>query len=423
MSLWKIAWRSIQQRGLASLLTAVSMALGVSLVVMVLVVHHLIDQSFRRSAQGFDLLVGAKGGRLELVLSTVYHLGRPPGTIPYSYYRELNEGRFAGDVEVAIPICLGDNYLGFPLVGTLPERFTKLQYLEGQSYRFAAGRNFEPEHDDEAVIGAQVAEKTDLALDKSFRPTHGLTERGADAHQHGALKVVGVLARTGTPVDRAIYMNLDAFYHMEGHLKPVEGSTPATAADAHADHPPIPDEAKQVTAVLLCVKPQAVMSLAARIDREPTAQAVKPGQEISALLEGLLGNVQIVLLLLAVMVVIVAGIGMLVSMYNSMSERRHEIAIMRALGARRRTVMLVVLLESILLSLAGGALGAALGHGVIGLLAPLIAGQTGLPIEPWQFQANELILLPALVLLAAAIGYLPALVAYRTDVAKSLAGA
>jgi putative ABC transport system permease protein len=309
----------------------------------------------------------------------------------------LNEGRFAGDVEVAIPICLGDNYLGFPVVGTVPERFTKLQYLEGQSYRFAAGRNFDPEHDDEAVIGAAVAEKTDLALDKSFRPTHGLTERGADAHQHEAMKVVGVLARTGTPVDRAIFINLDAFYHMEGH------------------------EAKQVTAVLLCVKPQAVMSLAAKIDREPTAQAVKPGQEISTLLEGLLGNIQIVLLLLAVMVVIVAGIGMLVSIYNSMSDRRHEIAIMRALGARRRTVMLVVLLESILLSLAGGVLGAALGHGVIGLSAPLIAGQTGLPIEPWQFQANELILLPALVLLAAAIGYLPALVAYRTDVAKSLA--
>jgi putative ABC transport system permease protein len=397
MSLWKIAWRSIQQRGLASLLTAVSMALGISLVVMVLVVHHVIDQSFRRSAQGFDLLVGAKGGRLELVLSTVYHLGRPPGTIPLSYYQELSEGRMAGGVEVAIPICLGDNYLGFPLVGTVPERFTKLQYLEGQNYRFAVGRNFDPEHDDEAVIGAAVAEKTDLALDKTFRPTHGLTERGADAHQHGALKVVGVLARTGTPVDRAIFINLDAFYHMEGH------------------------ESQRLTAVLLCVKPQAVMSLAARIDREPIAQAVKPGQEISSLLEGLLGNIQIILLLLAVMVVIVAGIGMLVSIYNSMSERRHDIAIMRALGARRRTVMLVVLLESILLSLAGGALGAALGHGVIGVLSPLIAGQTGLPIEPWQFQANELILLPALVLLAAAIGYLPALVAYRTDVAKSLA--
>lgn len=428
MSLWKIAWRSIQQRGLASLLTAISMALGVALVVMVLVVHQVIDQSFRRSAQGFNLVVGAKGGRLDLVLSTVYHFGQPPGTIPYRVYRELREGRYAGDVEVAIPLCLGDNYVGFPIVGTIPERFTKLQYLEGQTYTFQAGRNLDPAHEEEAVIGWQIAQQTDLVLGKEFRPAHGLTDKAADAQQHRPMKVVGVLARTGTPVDRAIYCNLEAFYHMEGHTTHAEPDAhdmpdahgKPDAHDKHDAEHEIPDSAKQVTAVLVCTRPQAVLALATKINRDTPAQAVRPAQEISALLEGVLGNIQIVLLILAITVVLVAGIGMLVSMYNSMSERRHEIAVMRALGARRRTVMAVVLLESILLSLCGGALGATLGHGLVGLGGPWIASSTGIPIEPWAFQANELILLPGLVLLATVIGYLPAVVAYRTDVAKSL---
>ena len=424
MSLWKIAWRSIQQRGLASLLTSVSMALGVALVVMVLVVHQVIDQSFRRSAQGFNLVVGAKGGRLDLVLSSVYHFGQPPGTIPYAVYRELSEGRYAGDVEIAIPLCLGDNYVGYPVVATTPERFTKLQYLEGQTYQFVAGRNLDPAHEEEAVIGWQVAQKTDLTLGKEFRPAHGLTHQGADAHQHPPMKVVGVLARTGTPVDRAVYVNLDAFYHMEGHAGACTHESHAKD-EKHADHAghdhEIPDAAKQLTAVLVCTRPQAVHALATRINREMPAQAVRPAQEISALLEGVLGNIQIVLLILAATVVIVAGIGMLVSMYNSMSERRREIAVMRALGARRRTVMVVVLWEAILLALGGGVLGAVLGHGLVGLAAPWIAGSTGIPIEPWVFQPNELILLPALVVLATVIGYLPAVIAYRTDVAKSLA--
>ena len=125
---------------------------------------------------------------------------------------------------------------------------------------------------------------------------------------------------------------------------------------------------------------------------------------------------------MAVMVVIVAGIGMLVSMYNSMSDRRREIAVMRALGARRRTVMVIVLLESILLALGGGALVVLLGHGLVGLLGPAIQDQVGVTIDALHAQWNELLLVPGLIMLAVAIGYMPAVVAYRTDVAKSLSG-
>ena len=163
--------------------------------------------------------------------------------------------------------------------------------------------------------------------------------------------------------------------------------------------------------------------MAQTINQGAEAQAAVPGDEISQLFEGTIGDVQWVLLLFAVMIVIVAGIGIMVSIYNSMSDRRQEIAVMRALGADRVTIMLVVLLESILLSLGGGVLGLLLGHGVVELLGPLIAERIGMSVNLLQFRAMELVLIPGLVVLASVVGYLPAVAAYRTDVARWLMAA
>ena len=167
-------------------------------------------------------------------------------------------------------------------------------------------------------------------------------------------------------------------------------------------------------------KPQLAMTLPEVINEGQVAQAVAPAPVITELFDGIVGNVQLLLLVLAVLVVVVAGIGILVSIYNSMSERRHEIAVMRALGASRLTVMAVVLTESILLSLGGGVPGLLLGHGLIGVLGPTIAAQTGVVVSTLQFDPAELILIPGLIILATLVGFLPAMSAYRTDVAKSL---
>jgi putative ABC transport system permease protein len=470
MSLWKIAWRSIQQRALASSLTAVSMALGVTLVISVLVIHGVIDASFRENAQGYDLIVGGKGGALQLVLNTVFYLSRPTQNLPWSFYKKFTPGgRFAKAVQVAIPVCMGDNYEGFRVVGTTPQMFDVITY-QGQKVQFAEGRCFNPEHYFEAVIGARVARKTGLKLGQQFRPTHGVDVPASQGHQHEPFTVVGILAPTGTPNDRALFINIEGFFHLEGHVK--ETTPPAELAEkpnprpalanagvaarangsgdngvspgGHAGKPsaqpdehhagehhhdfgpdePVPDELKEVTAILVRTNmenPVLGMALKKMIDKEePDAQAVHPAREITELFDGIVGNVQKLLLLFAVLVLIVAGIGIMVSIYNSMSERRHEISVMRALGAGRITVMLVILLESILLSLGGGGLGLLLGHGLIGLLNPIIVEQTGVSV-PWlQFNLLELILIPGLLILASLVGYLPALAAYRTDVAKSL---
>lgn len=475
MSLWKIAWRSMQQRAVASWLTAISVGMGVALIVAVLVVHQVVDRSFRRGAQGYDLIIGAKGSALQLVLDTVFYLGQPVDLIPYSYYREFTEGRFVPAVRVAIPICTGHDYKGFRCVATIPDMFERLTYLDNREFEFLEGRNFYAENYFEAVAGYTAAKKLKLTVGQQVRPT-GYGAGGKDQHEDEPFTIVGILAPTGTPIDRAIFLNMEGFFRSKAHrtgptseeeilresgfrvvedqagekrtpvAKAAESqtpeangsgeSTPEPAAGDHQhdikeehrhDHEEISDEDRRLSAILVVTEldnnPQLAMALPRIVNEEPYAQAVAPARVIAELFEGIVGNVQKVLLILAVLVVIVAGIGITVSIYNSMSERRHEIAIMRALGASRGTVMAVILLESILLSLGGGFLGVIMGHSLVAILSPTIAEYTGVIVSGLDFQLAELILVPGLIVLATAVGYLPALMAYRTDVAKALIAA
>ena len=522
MSLWKIAWRSMQQRALASCLTGVSMALGVALVVTVLVIHSVVDRFFRQSSQGYDMIVGAtKGGQLQLVLNTVYHLSKPVENLPYSFYKEFlkdgeHPGKFAGLVDVAVPLCLGDSYQEFRVVGTTPEMFEV--WAPYQEYEFAEGRNFEHDNYFEGVIGSVVASTTGLKVGEQFQPSHGV-EATEGAHKHDAFTVVGILKPTGTPNDRALFINMEGFYLLRGHAKEEEEGESqkaegrngehdehdhdahdhdamhdehddhgdehhadekhATGAghdhDEHADddhsvshkehaehdhdehgssdrgaehehgehehgehehgaghhehehaHTPLPESQREVTAILVrsvANNPLASMNLRRMINKGNEAQAVLPAMEINVLLEMIVGNLRSLLLALSVLIVIVAGIGIMVSIYNSMSDRRRDIAVMRALGARRATVFMVILLESILISLSGGAVGLLLGHGLIAAAGPWVLAHTGFAMSGVQFSIAELCLIPGLVAGASFFGYLPALAAYRTDVAKALSAA
>ncbi len=491
MSLWKIAWRSIQQRAVASGLTAFSMALGVSLVVTVLVFFGVLYQSLHRGAEGYDLIVGPRGGPEQLVLSTIFYIGDPVGKLPYQFYKDLEEGRINKNVEAVIPVCLGHSFQGFRVIGTTPEIFDRLTYFGGRSYEFADGDNFASDDPFAAVAGAVAAKETGLRPGAKFKATHGT---GQSAAQHDEeFTVTGVLKPTGTPVDRAIFVNMEGFYLIHSpvgqsshrdtdtaasHAEPpatqkpdpteadsdrqmasaegaeashsprpaaanVNGATPETsvtgaAAETHTDdrsnthhqnhqHDHDHDNHREVSALLVIVPdrpPGLVEKVAFELNNGTfdgvQVQAVVPGRVVASLFERFVGKLEAVLLVMAVLIVVVAGVGIMVSMYNSMSERRREIAIMRALGANRVTVMLVVLMESILLSLGGGALGMLLGHGLVTVLAPWIAQWTGVSVGLFQFRLVELLLVPGLIVLASVVGYLPAVIAYRTDVAEAL---
>jgi putative ABC transport system permease protein len=424
MSLFKIAWRSIQQRGLASALTGLSMALGVALVVAVLVIHAVVADSFRRnSSLGYDLIVGAKGGKLQLVLNTVYHLSSPVENIPYSLLKELNEGQYKAYVAKAIPYCLGDNYQGFRVVATIPDLFEEDYDDGGHKYTFAQGRDFKKEAPFEGVAGAIAARRLGLKVGDTFRPAHGVL----DDHQgikHDAFTIVGILEPTGTPNDRALFINMEGFYLLENHAKPdpKEEAAGTPHKDDHDHATPLPESKRELTAILVRTSSLAASRLLPnRINEGNLAQAVLPSREILELFGAIVDPIQWLLLGLTVLIVIVSGIGILVSIYNSMSERRREIAVMRALGARRGTILTIVLLESILLSLTGGAVGWLLGRGLIAALSPVISAQTGVAIGLARILPSELLLIPGLMVLAALVGYLPAMTAYRTDVARALA--
>jgi len=491
MSLWKIAWRSIQQRAVASALTSFSMALGVALVVTVLVFFGVLYQSLHRGAEGYDLIVGPRGGTEQLVLNTVFYIGDPVGKLPYQFYKDLEEGRINKNVEAVIPVCMGHIYQGFRVIGTTPEIFDRLTYFGGQSYQFADGENFRAEDPFAAVAGAVAAKESGLRPGAKFKATHGTGQSAARQHEE-EFTVTGVLKPTGTPVDRAIFVNMEGFYLIHAKKDQSSEGTEAdgTKAAEHTSVPPAQqnsnshndDRLQQIAAIsattrakseagsggkadgdlpqahsshsaeshsdacdnhdcqhhdhhdhrevsaLLVVVPERPPGLVEKVAFELNngtfdgvqVQAVVPGRVVASLFERFVGKLEAVLLVMAVLIVVVAGVGIMVSIYNSMSERRREIAIMRALGANRVTVMLVVLLESILLALGGGALGMLLGHGLVTALAPWIAQWTGIAVGLFQFRLVELLLIPGLIALASAVGYLPAVIAYRTDVAEAL---
>jgi putative ABC transport system permease protein len=456
MPLWKIAWRSVQRRALASGLTAFSMALGVMLVVAVLLIHGVIAESFRNnSSLGYNLILGAKGGRLQLVLNTVFYLSEPVENIPYTFYQEFlsaeeredgQDGRWKDYVERVVPVCMGDYFQKYRVVGTIPKMFDDFVYNEDTQarYEFAAGRNFQHLSEEygffEAVIGATVARETGLQVGDAIASTHGSTEGERHADQ---FYIVGILAPSGTPNDRAVFVNMEGFYLLKGHAKPVKGdpATPVSSpeVDSRLRRTPLPISQREVTALLVKTSPIITRGLSNTINEGSVAQAVFPVGEITSLFSRIVQPFQRVLLALTIMICIVSGISILVSIYNSMSDRRREIAIMRSLGAGRYTVMAVVLLEAVILSLGGGLLGWLTGHSLIALASPLIEAETGVtiglfdlapavnllayltedPIINLEFSA-EWILVPGLILLAVAVGFLPAVAAYRTDVADAL---
>ena len=394
-----------------------------------------------RSAQGYDIVVGPpKGSPLEIVLGAVFYSNYLSDTIPYGYFQQIETGPFSPDVETAIPIALADRVFGgMQVVATTPKFFSELIYLNRYPYTFRSGQNMGADGDFEAVLGYTAAQKTKLKVGDRFKASLSEHVPSEDTPEPDLFTVVGILDPTGTPNDQAMFINLEGFFEMNKHVRTTAMDT--VLSQRRAD--------QRISAVLVVMKNKHVapivtedkygmtevyidpdmtipdwnpltMSLSRRLVEHLDVQVASPIYEIGRLFDTIIGDMQKVLYLFAVMVIFVAGIGMTVSIYNSMNERRQEIAIMRALGASRGTIMLIILLESILLSLGGGVIGVFIGHGLIAAVGPKIASAVMVVVNPWHFQVEELILIPGLIILASLVGYLPAVVAYRTDVAQSL---
>jgi putative ABC transport system permease protein len=400
MTLWLLVRRSLRQHLLSTIVTALSLSLAGGLLMTVWSLKTQARQTFERMDGGWDAVLGARSSKLQLVLNAIFHLESSPGNI-----RPTDLATLAANpaVKAVVPIAMGDNYLGFRIVGTTTNHFTDHEYAEGRKFRVREGRVFEDGYR-EALLGAFAAHKLGLKIGDEFKPYHGLNyaSKPADNVQHEEIYVVvGILEASNTPADRVVWIPVAGIQNMAGH-------DPATAQD--------------VSAALVKLRDPAA---GFRLDQLYNKQGDRltfawPIGTVMAQLFDKIGWFDNVLTLVAWLVAVVAAASVLASIYNSMSARRRDLAILRALGARRRIIFTAIIAEATTIAAIGAACGFFVHFALLFGAASLVRTQTGVVIEPFQPGWVWLWAPAALMGLAALAGTVPAFKAYDVDVASSL---
>ena len=404
--------RSLRQHLLSTIVTAVSVALATGLTMAVFAIRDQAYVAFTGGRTGFDAVLGARGSQLQLVLNAVFHLETSPGNVPWSLYEAIKADP---GVALAIPYAVGDSYEGYRIVGTTPERFSAVESPTGRGLVMEAGRVFTQEAD-EAVIGSVVARRLGLHVGDEFAPAHGLVAEASAPHDDH-YRVVGIMAPTNSPSDRVIWIPIDGVFRMSGHVLRGTGR-PYRAVEGA----PIPEEHREVSAVMLTLAdPQAGFFLSQRINGQgKVATLAWPIGRVVAELFDRIGWITQVLALVAYLVVAVAAGSVLASIYNTMNERRREFAILRALGARRAVVSLVIVLEAATITALGVIGGGVVYLGILAVARAVIRAQTGVVLDVLAWHPALWMTPVALLALGALAGLVPAWKAYRTDVADHL---
>jgi putative ABC transport system permease protein len=397
MNLLQLAWSYLRASPLGTLLNVLLLALGVGTIGFVVIANGQIAGSLNRDAQGVDLVVGAKGSPIQLILTGIFHLDAPTGNVPLKSALELAKDPL---IRRVIPQSLGDNFRGFWIVGTTPD------YINLYRGAYAAGRAWNIKM--EAVLGAIVAEQTRLGVGDRFVGSHGLAEGGA-VHADNVYTVTGVLKPTGTVLDRLVVVNTESVWFVH------EGEV------TDPDEMRVIEDERQVTVLLVqYATPLAAASLPRKINSETNMQAASPALE-SARLFRMVGVGADVIRAFGGVVLATAALSLFIALYHALNERAYDIAVLRTLGARRASIALMLVLEALMLAVLGGLLGLLLAHGLAAILASWMQEQRSLHIDPWAFSAEELwLLLPAL-LAAAAAAVLPSWRAARADISATLA--
>ncbi len=398
MTLPLIVYRSLRQHALSTLITAGSIALACGLLMTVWVVKTQAQAAFVSTSTAFDAVLGARGSKLQLVLNGIFHLEASPGNLAASDYELI---RKHPAVKTAIPIAVGDNLRGYRIVGTVPQLLTNVEYAPEKKYAVAPGGKVFGEAAREAVVGSFAAERLGLKVGSTFQPFHGLTFDEKALHEE-VFTVTGILAPTNTPADKVIWVPIKGVQTMSGH-------DPKAATD--------------VSAVLIQLRAaSAGVMLDLMINKQGNRMTF--AYPVGAIMADFFGKISWfdrVLALVAYLVALVAAGSVLASIYNSMSARQRDLAILRALGARRRTIFGAVVAEAAGIGALGAAVGFAIYFGLLTLVAGVIRAQTGVVLDVTESHAVLWICPLAMTALCALGGAVPAVKAYRTPVAETLA--
>ena len=429
MNILKLTFSYIRQKKLATFLNVVLFGLGMAAIVVLILFSKQLDDNVQSNIRGIDLVVGAKGSPLQLILSSVFHIDAPTGNIPVEEAVQLNSHPM---VAQTIPLALGDSYNQYRIVGSTP---ALLEHYEVSVVRGSVWSGMY-----EVVVGAEVAEEAGIDVGDTVISAHGIG--GGDTHGDHPLTVVGVLERAGTVVDRLIITETNTVWaihgthtsedgvqageeHEDAHDHEEESTHDHEEESAH-DHEEqetvatAAEKGLEYTSLLVKYKtPIAAATLPRYINSETSMQAAAPILQTARLLS-LLGTGIDAFRIFAYVLIVAAALGVFIALYNAMKERAYDLAIMRTMGASRKFLLSQVVLEGIVLSVLGALFGLLLGHGATELLGMYLGQSQGLNFSGFSASAEEL----WLVVLAVGIGIIasviPAIQAYRTDIARTL---
>lgn len=461
----QLVWKNITQQLGSTLLSVLLTAFGVAILCVIYITGDTFDKQLTNNSKNVDLVVGAKGSPLQLILSSLYHVDNPTGNIRLAEARQLAQNQF---IELAVPISLGDNFKGHRLIGT-EESFMKLYELEVQQ-----GAMWKTSF--ESLIGSEVARKRGLKVGDEFHTAHGLS---ADGHVHDEhpFTVVGILAQSNSVVDNLILCNLESVWDVHGLHSDHDHDHEHGESDGHDSHSqdtPQEDNEKQehkhdedhqheagethdhehqhganaeeglvserprevfvksigadmlddrgdeITALLIKYASPAAMGIIPRLVNESTdMQAASPAIESSRLFS-LLGVGLDSLAILAYVIMIIAGLSVFISLYNALKERKYDLAIMRAMGASKTKLFSLILAEGLIITSLGAIIGLFFGHLALYLISQQ-ASESADFIEVFAWNAKELYIIVAACMIGLAAALIPALKAYKTSISIILA--
>jgi len=399
MNLATLSASYLRARPLNTALSVILLALGVATIVLLLLVVGQAEQRMHRDARGIDLVVGAKGSPMQLMLSGIYHLDAPTGNIPLSSVALLSKNRM---VKRAMPLALGDSWKGHRIVGAGKE------YADHYGAELREGRFYDKPM--EAVLGAEVAARTNTAVGATFKGAHGMGSEPGDEHE-GAYTVVGVLAKTGSVVDRLVLTPIESVWQVHE-----EHQGPQDDADRKALM-----EAREVTVVLVqYASPLAAAMLPRQINSQSELQAASPAYE-TARLFSIVGVGIEALRGFAAVLILAAGLSVFIALYSALEERRYELAVMRTLGASPGKLFGLLIGEAMVLSLLGVVLGLLLGHALASILGAWLERQQHYPVTGLEWRPEELWVAAIALGVGVVASIVPAWRAYRIDVSRTLA--
>ncbi|GAB4007289.1 ABC transporter permease [Spirosoma migulaei] len=399
MNLFRISWSNLKDKPLSSFLSGLLMTFGITIISLLLLLNKQLDDQFRKNIKGIDMVLGAKGSPLQLILSSIYQIDSPVGNIPLDEAERLTHNPM---IKTAIPLSMGDNYQSFRILGTNKKYLDHFEATVGQGKLF--------EQNLEVVIGPRVAAVTGLKIGDTFSGSHGLDKEG-EVHAGSKYKVVGILNPTNTVTDQLILTPLSSIWaiHDHGHE---EGEAHEEEGHEEAPH--------EITSMLIKFRNPMGMMVARGINSNSKLQAALPNIEINRLFT-LLGVGVETLRGLAIVIMLISGVSVFVSLYNSLKERRYEMALMLSMGATRAQLFGMLLLEGLVLALIGFGLGILLSRVGLWLFSSSVSEDYHYNLAAFGILPEEWILLGVAILIGLIAAALPAIGVYRMNISRTLA--